>query len=127
VKWPWVSRELCESQSRLIDRLLDANAQQRRESAERVDRLLEQLLAMKRDGFATPHRAVVRESPDPETVGLERAEAQRRTQIRASRDAEFVRNATNDIVSKTGVDRQTAAAEAKRLLDESRAEHPAGG
>lgn len=101
MNWPWVSR-----------RAFDEVAMQRDELARKNDHLVDEMLKMRRDGFAIAKPAVVHQPEDEEAVGLRRAEQQL---ITRRNDAVFVARATKDIVEKTGVSESQARTEAIRL------------
>jgi hypothetical protein len=103
MRWPFVSRELLEREREINTWLRAQN-----------ETLFNQLIAMKRDGFAMPGKTRVVEPPaEPEVTGLRRAEGKK-----------FVEQATRQIMNDTGAARADAEREARRLYDESIAEQP---
>lgn len=102
-RWPWVARELLEAAYDERDR---ANA--------RADRLLDELLKLRREGFEPRRAARVREAPpDPEIEGLKRAEQQL---IQRRDDQAFVERAVADIKRRRpDISDEDAREEAVRL------------
>lgn len=86
--------------------------EQRNHLQTRVESLTNILVELRRDGFSVAKPATVRESPDDEAIGLQRAEAQL---VVRKAEMEFIRNAARDIRAKTGVSETAAIAEARRL------------
>lgn len=115
MKWPWVSRALYEAVSR------SSQSWELRcdEVQARYDRLVQQVVSLKRKGFETPYsgQRVRSAAAEPEKAGLERAEGEFVAGVRA-REREFLDKAKSDLIGK-GTDPVTAEREARRLLTEA--------
>lgn len=114
IRWPWVSV-----------RAYDVVAAQLELERGRTDRLLEQLVRLKRKGFELPRTGAVSAPPDPEQQALARVEERFIAKVRTN-DREFVDAATQDLVDR-GMSLSQARAEAARLRAAVTDMHPAGG
>lgn len=98
----------------LFARAIDADREALR--LERHD-LTGQMLAMRRDGFAIAKPATVRQSPDPESEGLERAVRSELAQRSHQAQRVFLENAVTDIRrARPDVSQAAAEKEARQLL-----------
>lgn len=110
--WPLVSRARYDEMQRTLRFSLDEKNADLGMWQAKHDHLVEQIISMRRDGFSVAKPATVRQSPDDEAVGLQRAEA---ALVLRAADVEFITKATRDIMQKTGVSEAQARAEAIRL------------
>lgn len=113
-RWPWVSRHAYDL---VVDQL------QQRTAAH--DRLVQQMVTLKRKGYEMPQAGKVRLQPDEERKAL--AEVEQRFVERArSGDREFIDSAVQDLIDR-GLSPAAAKKEAARLRGEVTDSHPGGG
>lgn len=80
MRWPWVSRELYDYQSAIIDGLLEVNSATRRDAQAQYDRLFDEYARLRERGAAPAAKARTIE-PDPETKYIRGLEAEHRAQL----------------------------------------------
>lgn len=114
VRSPWVSRALYDAALSENGRLLRLVER----GDERYEKLVNQVVSLKRKGFETPFNGqrVKAAAAEPEATGLARAEGEFVAGVRA-KEREFLENAEADLINK-GADPVAAKREARRLLDE---------
>lgn len=139
MRWPWVSRcayELLELQLQSRDaQLVDARSDHEKLEARLIareavyDRLVQQVVGLKRKGFEPSTAGKVTAAPDSDAKALHRAEEQFQHKLqtqRAEAEREFEESAVSDLMEQ-GLTRDQAIAEARRLRSSVTDMHPAGG
>lgn len=134
-RWPWVSRRAYELQmaqnTSLASRLVDAECDRERVEQrlttrdEAYDRLVQQVVTLKRKGFEPSTAGKVIKQPDAEAIALN--DVNRRVIERAREaDRTFVDTAVQDLMAQ-GLSQADAKKEAARLRGEVTDSHPGGG
>jgi len=107
ILWPWVTRRELDDVRAQRDRLQTA-----------YDRLVRDVVSMKRRGFELPHQAKVKPPEEPEHAAVRRAE---NSVLRKA----FIERAIADIQRRNpGVEAHIARAEAERLYEDAHAQQP---
>jgi SOS response regulatory protein OraA/RecX len=114
LRWPWVSRHAYDL---VVEQL------QQRTAAH--DRLVQQMVGLKRKGFEPSQAGKIRKQPDEEAQALASVEQKFVERVRAS-DRDFVDSAVQDLIDR-GLSPDAAKREAKRIRAEITDSQPAGG
>lgn len=114
IRWPWVSR-----------RAYDVVAEQLQLRTVAYDRLVQQMVGLKRKGYELPTGTRIRQQPDAEAKALDDVNQRFIERARAG-DREFVDAAVQDLVDR-GLTPAAAKKEAARLRGEVTDSHPSGG
>jgi hypothetical protein len=102
--------------------VLDRRDQDLATERARSDRLEQQLISMRRDGFVGSRAGEVRPAADPDGQALQRAELQQRKRIA---DDVFLKKAVTKIrQERPDVSEAAAVREARKLLEAARMEQP---